>query len=101
MNRHTSLSLILLAATGCAEYATVDEACDEKVPGGSFLLPDDYAGTLRINCYRKFSGVAKQHATQLVQQEAHQLVVAGVADRLVVEVAHLAGQGLREVLKAS
>ncbi|MCB9688599.1 MAG: hypothetical protein H6735_26410 [Alphaproteobacteria bacterium] len=72
MNHKISLFLILLGTQGCAQYFSVQEACDEKVkvPGGSFLLPDDEEGTWRINCYRKLTGVAKQHAAQLVQQAA-------------------------------
>ncbi|MCA9491949.1 MAG: hypothetical protein KC621_18580 [Myxococcales bacterium] len=76
MNHKTSLFLILLGTQGCAKYYSVEEACDDnvKVPGGSFMLQDDLEGTWRINCYRKLAGVGKQHAAQLVQQEARDVL---------------------------
>ncbi len=69
----TALLVVPLLAsglTGCKEYFSVDEACSDSIAGGKDLLPADSDGMIRVNCYRKLTGVAKLGANSLVNEAA-------------------------------
>lgn len=66
------MALVALSAQGCKQYYTVDDACveSERVPAGSFLGPTERAAMLRINCYRRLTGLSMGSANELVQVAA-------------------------------
>lgn len=64
------LLLGTLSLTGCEEFYTVDDACSEKVVGGSFLGKTEEAAMLRMNCHRRLAGVTRASANERVQTAA-------------------------------
>lgn len=78
MNRTTHKSSLLalplllgaLGAAGCQEFFSTDEACHEKVLGAAALDPLETDAMLRMNCYRRLTGVTRAHANKYVQLAA-------------------------------
>lgn len=61
---------VLASVAGCKEYFTVDEACSDSIAGGKDLLPADFDAMVRVNCYRKLTGLSKVAANSLVNEAA-------------------------------
>jgi len=62
------LLIALLAATGCKQFDTVDDACKDKVPGEKWTEPLDRAAIQRINCYRRVTGMAQMGFQEQLQE---------------------------------
>ncbi len=62
MRRLTVFAVVGLAAAGCRpDFATLEEACGEKVPGQGRFLDGaaEVAAVGRINCYRRLAGFSQ------------------------------------------
>jgi hypothetical protein len=73
-NRPFLPSLVLLSAVllapGCEEYYNVDAACHENLVGGAKLDAVERDALLRVNCYRRLSGLTRGTANELLQAAA-------------------------------
>jgi hypothetical protein len=71
-----TLALFALSVSGCEQYYAVDDACLEsgKVSGGAFLSGINEAAMLRMNCYRRMTGLSVLSANELVQDAADGVV---------------------------
>lgn len=76
--KHLGSVLLLLSTTsllgGCAEYFSVDEACQDEVPGSKELTPGEIDAALRLNCHRRLAGVVRAIPNSLVQKEARNVL---------------------------
>lgn len=57
---------------GCKEYFSVDEACNDKVPGDNDLTPAERSAMVRLNCHRRLAGLSAASGNGQVQEQARQ-----------------------------
>jgi len=64
-------ALLLALASGCKQFYTVDEACQDKAPGEKSVSNSNAIEALiRINCYRRLSTVQRARFQKEIQESA-------------------------------
>ncbi len=69
-----ALAVLTALIGGCTEYYVLDDACDDKVPGGSFLDPIESDALLRANCHRRLAGLVQGRPDPLLQEQARSAI---------------------------